>query len=212
MLYLDYQYYTSKSVLFIQQRGNKLQLTLNLEEDILRLYKEKNSLMTVISHFDLHMNISHLVKYKADEFQKYTPIASSLQQSLRTFLVTLSKVTDEFDMLFAAKKNSAQKQLLEGLKTPWRLEQPLKRYAQKVLVKVIAFEEEVNSVMQKTDLIKQLLEEMKECALEKDQFEKRLNVIQKIIGDFDLEDLSNLTFWVARLNEDVEKILITRLE
>ena len=92
------------------------------------------------------------------------------------------------------------------------MEQPLKRYAQKVLVKVIAFEEEVNSVMEKTDLIKQLLEEMKECPLVKEEFENRLAVIQKIIGDFDLEDLSNLSFWVARLNEDVEKILITRLE
>ena len=53
MLYRDNMFYTSKNVLFIQQRGNKLQLCLNLEEDILRLYKEKNSLMTVISHFDL---------------------------------------------------------------------------------------------------------------------------------------------------------------
>ena len=66
--------------------------------------------------------------------------------------------------------------------------------------------------MQKTDLIKQLLEEMKDCPLVKEEFENRLTVIQKIIGDFDLEDLSNLTFWVSRLNEDVEKILITRLE
>ena len=82
----------------------------------------------------------------------------------------------------------------------------------KVLLKVIAFEEEVNSVMQKTDLIKQLLEEMKECPLVKAEFEARLATIQKILGDFDLEDLSNLTFWVGTLNQDVEKILITRLE
>jgi len=66
--------------------------------------------------------------------------------------------------------------------------------------------------MQKTDLIKQLLAEMKECPLVKEEFERRLAMIQKIIGDFDLEELSNLTFWVSRLNEDVEKILITRLE
>ena len=115
-------------------------------------------------------------------------------------------------MLFAAKKNSAMKQLLNGLETPWRLEQPLKKYARKVLVKVIAFEEEVNSVMQKTDLIKQLLEEMKDCPLNREEFESRLATIQKIIGDFDLEDLSNLTFWVARLNEKVEEILTKRLE
>ena len=127
-------------------------------------------------------------------------------------MVTLSKVPQEYEMLFAAKKNHAMKQLLEGLKTPWRLEQPLKRYTHKVLVKVIAFEEEVNSVMLKIDLIKQLLEEMKECPLEKQEFESRLSVIQRHIGDFDLEDLSNLSFWVARLNEDVEKILTGRLE
>lgn len=88
----------------------------------------------------------------------------------------------------------------------------MKRYSNKVLFKVIAFEEEVNSVMQKTELIKQLMAEMKECPLIKEEFEKRLAMIQKIIGDFDLEELSNLTFWVARLNEDVETILTERLE
>ena len=31
--------------------------------------------MTVIEHYDLQMQISHLVKYKADEFAKFTPIA-----------------------------------------------------------------------------------------------------------------------------------------
>ena len=66
--------------------------------------------------------------------------------------------------------------------------------------------------MLKTDLIKQLLDEMKECPLERQEFESRLTTIQNIIGDFDLEDLSNLTFWVAQLNEAVEEILISRLE
>ena len=53
---------------------------------------------------------------------------------------------------------------------------------------------------------------MKDCELIKSQLEDRLNQIQKVIGDFDLEDLSNLSFWVARLNEKIETILITRLE
>ena len=66
--------------------------------------------------------------------------------------------------------------------------------------------------MLKTDLIKQLLDEMKECPLERQEFESRLTTIQNIIGDFDLEDLSNLTFWVAQLNEAVEEILTSRLE
>ena len=53
---------------------------------------------------------------------------------------------------------------------------------------------------------------MKECPLVRTEFETRLATIQKIIGDFDLEDLSNLTFWVAQLNESVEEILTARLE
>jgi len=39
-----------------------------------------------------------------------------------------------------------------------------------------------------------------------------LKEIQKIIGDFDLDDLSNLEVWVAELNEKIESILVKRLE
>jgi hypothetical protein len=51
------------------------------------------------------MNMSSYAQYKSDEFAKYQPIAMSLQQSLRTFQVTIGKVTDEFEMLVAQKKS-----------------------------------------------------------------------------------------------------------
>ena len=127
-----------------------------------------------------------------------------------TFRNTQLKITEDVKMLVAARKNSAQRQLLEGLKTPWRLEQPLKRYAHKVLLRVTAFEEEVDSTIKKTEIIYQLLHEMKECPITQENFESRISTIQKIIGDFDLEDLSNLTFWVTNLNQKVEKVLVTR--
>jgi hypothetical protein len=62
-------------------------------------------LIKVISHFQLQMNMSSYAQYKSDEFAKYQPIAMSLQQSLRTFQVTIGKVTDEFEMLVAQKKS-----------------------------------------------------------------------------------------------------------
>ena len=52
---------------------------------------------------------------------------------------------------------------------------------------------------------------MKECPLEKEEFESRLSIIHKIIGDFDLEELSNLHFFVDTLNKEIEEILISRL-
>jgi hypothetical protein len=50
--------------------------------------------------------------------------------------------------------------------------------------------------MQKTEYINQLLQEMTECELVKDNFESRLMKIQNVIEDFDLDDLSNLSIWV----------------
>ena len=53
-------------------------------------------------------------------------------------------------MLIAAKKNEAQNALLLGLETSWKNDSTVKSYAQKLLPKVIYFEEAVNEVMQKT--------------------------------------------------------------
>jgi hypothetical protein len=39
-----------------------------------------------------------------------------------------------------------------------------------------------------------------------------LKEIQKIIGDFDLNEASNLEVWVGELNEKIENILVKRLE
>jgi hypothetical protein len=53
---------------------------------------------------------------------------------------------------------------------------------------------------------------MTECDLKKENFESRLLKIQTVIDDFDLEDLSNLNFWVNGLNDKIERILVKRLE
>ena len=108
LIKLEFNNIIQKPILVIQQRGNKLHLGLNLKEDLLRLHKEKYSLFRVIQHFKLQMNITPLAGYKSDEFHKYQPVAISLQQLLRTFQVTISKVDDEFDMLIAKKKHAAQ--------------------------------------------------------------------------------------------------------
>ncbi len=64
--------------------------------------------------------------------------------------------------------------------------------------------------MQKTEYVAQLLQEIKDC--ETVQIDAKLKEIQKVIGDFDLDDLSNLEIWVADLNLKIEGILVKRLE
>jgi len=55
-----------------------------------------------------------------------------------------------------------------------------------------------------------LLTEIKDCETEK--INERLKEIQKIIGDFDLGDFSNLETWVSDLNLKIEGVLVRRLE
>ena len=77
----------------------------------------------------------------------------SLQQSLRTFQVTNSKMSEAFTMLVAAKKNEAQTVLLQGLDLNFKNVTGVKTTSQKILQKVIAFEEAVNEVMEKTQYV-----------------------------------------------------------
>ena len=113
-------------------------------------------------------------------------------------------------MLVAAKKNEAQTVLLQGLDINFKNVSGVKTMAQKILQKVITFEEAVNEVMEKTQYVDQLLTEIKEC--ETEAIKERLKEIQKIINDFDLGDFSNLAQWVADLNVKIEAILVRRLE
>jgi hypothetical protein len=68
-------------------------------------------------------------KFKSESFEASYPIAMSLQQSLRTFQVTNSKVNDSFAMLIAAKKNEAQEISMQGLDTNWKNDSVVKTFA-----------------------------------------------------------------------------------
>lgn len=71
----------------------------------------------------------------------------------------------------------------------------------------------MNDVIQKTEFVERLLEEMKACDLgENGGIKSRLNEIQKIVNDFDLENMSNLPQWVSDLNVKIENVLAKRLE
>ena len=56
-------------------------------------------------------------------------------------------------MLVAAKKNEAQTVLLQGLDLNFKNVTGVKTTSQKILQKVIAFEEAVNEVMEKTQYV-----------------------------------------------------------
>jgi len=56
-------------------------------------------------------------------------------------------------MLIAVKKNEAQALLLNGLEMKWTYDNHCKQFASRLMPKVIAFEDSVTEVMQKTGYV-----------------------------------------------------------
>jgi hypothetical protein len=88
--------------------------------------------------------------YKLIELINLYPTARSIQESLRTFHYTNSKVTDKFVKLIALKKNEAQKNLLEGLQIDWKNQYRIGKFSEKIEVAVKSFEDAVYDAIEKS--------------------------------------------------------------
>ncbi len=152
------------------------------------------------------------VAYKLNDLKLLYPVARSIQESLRTFTYTNSKVNDKFVKLIALKKNEAQKSLLEGLSIDWKNEYRINKFSEKIEVHIKNFEDAVYEAIEKTQQIEEYLNEMAACPIQKETLQQRLTLIQKIVDEFNFNDFSNLSQWVEDLEERIKGILMKRLE
>ncbi|ODA76229.1 hypothetical protein RJ55_08074 [Drechmeria coniospora] len=60
--------------------------------------------------------------------------------------------------------------------------------------------------------VERALKELKSCPYETSAFQSRLNTVQSAIDQLNLEQYANLEFWVAGLNQEVQSILLGRLQ
>lgn len=195
-----------KSVLDIVQRLDKYELVVNFNMQLFEILKDKPNL-------ERHgFRASITVTYKLNDLKILYPIARSIQESLRTFQYTNSKVTDKFVKLVALKKNEAQKNLLEGLYIDWKTEYKIKKFGEKIEVSVKSFEDAVYDAIEKSTQIEEYLTEMTTCAIQRDALQNKLTMIQKIVDEFNFNDFSNLSQWVEDLEDRIRTILIKRLE
>lgn len=92
--------------------------------------------------------------------QNLFPIAVSLQESLRTFEYTESRVAAQFAKLVAESRLTAQNQMMRGLTIQWKSDTHVEKYAKDLRKAVTDFDESVNDVMEKIALIDEYLEEL----------------------------------------------------
>lgn len=136
----------------------------------------------------------------------------SLQESLRTFECTESRVIPKFSKLVAEVRIQAQQQVTRGLQIQWKSDTNVDKYSKDLRKSVTEFEEAVNDVIEKISLIDEHLEELRTCELDQDALADKIEKVQKIIDVFEIQCFSNLSIWVDELDRRISDILIERLE
>lgn len=136
----------------------------------------------------------------------------SLQESLRTFECTESRVIPKFAKLVAEVRIQAQQQVTRGLQIQWKSDTNVDKYSKDLRKSVTEFEEAVNDVIEKISLIDEHLEELRTCELDQDALADKIEKVQKIIDVFEIQCFSNLSIWVDELDRRISDILIERLE
>ena len=184
----------------------KYELVLNFNQKLFSLFKEQANLKRLLFKPTLSITL------KSQEVQNLYPIATSIQESLRTFQYTNSKITDKFVKLVAQVKNDVQQSLLEGLQLTWKQEARVDQFSKKLASKVMAFEDAVQEVIEKTTQIDDLLNELGQCELVKESLQLKLQSIQKIVDELNFNDYSNLNIWVDELDQRIQNTLTARLE
>lgn len=134
-----------KTVLGIVQRLDKYELVVNFNMQLFNILKEKLNL----ERYGYRTSIAAI--YKLSDLKLLYPIARSIEESLRTFHYTSSKVTKKFVKLVVQKKNEAQNALLEGLKIDWKTDHWITKFAEKVEIVVKNFEDAVFDAIEKTE-------------------------------------------------------------
>jgi len=100
------------------------------------------------------------IHLRSQDVQNLYPIAMSLQESLRTFEYTESRVAPKFAKLVAESRLQAQRGMMRGLQIQWKSDTNVEKYANELRKWVTEFEEAVNDVIEKIALIDEYLEEL----------------------------------------------------
>lgn len=196
----------AKNIFNIEQRIDRFHFYLDFNMQLLHLPQELNQLKIMDKKMPLSIHL------RSQDVQNLYPIAMSLQESLRTFEYTESRVVAKFAKLVAESRLQAQQQMMRGLQIQWKSDTHVEKYAKELRKCVTEFEEAVNDVIEKIALIDEYLEELQTSELDQEILAEKIEKIQKIIDVFEIESYSNLQIWVDELDKRISDILIDRLE
>ena len=193
------------SIFTISNMTGRLQLSVNFQSQIITLFKEVRNLEW------LGFQIPHEIKYAANGAKMVYPYAMSVLEAVHIYNSTCSKVEDSIAPLIAMQKTDVQKIIANGIRLTWGKDSDtLKRYVKKLSSSVTSLQDKTTDVLAKYDEISNIFNQLRECPFEEEAFKGLLVKAQRLVGELELASYSNLRQWIAKMDLELEKILMDR--
>ncbi|XP_066588007.1 dynein heavy chain, cytoplasmic-like isoform X2 [Prorops nasuta] len=187
--------------------GSVLKLKVNFLPEIITLSKEVRNLR------NLGFRVPQAIVNKAHQVNYVYPFAISLIESIRTYERTLEKIKDKASItpLVAGMRKDVLTLISEGFDLFWESFK-LDQYVQQFSDTVVSFQEKVEDLLVVEEQLVVDVRSLETCPYSANTFANILKKIQKSVDELASKNYSNLHIWVARLDEEVDKILAARLE
>ena len=216
--------------------GNTLELTVNFDPQIIVLFKEVRNLLWL--NYQIPHAVSSISKDAKRVYPYAVSLMESVRSLAQTSRVidSMTKVS----MLLSGYQKEIQSLVLTGVNLKWESfvhsydlhvkhapilvggpaarSSTVSRSESKHVQFVRDFASATSLLQNKTsalqviyDNVQSAVHELKTCPYDAQAFGARLEVIQTAVDQLNLENYSNLAFWVSEMNQTIESILIERL-
>ncbi|ORZ40908.1 dynein heavy chain [Catenaria anguillulae PL171] len=204
-------------VVRVRGSANALQLVVSFDPQIITLFKEVRNMSWL--GYPVPSTVANIAK----EAKRVYPFAVSLQETVRTYQLTIDKLKTQpkdVGLLVAVYQRDVQGLLSRGIHYRWEVFATLDvrsdsgkhvGFVRELANTVAIFQDKVARVMDILNEIQSKVRELETCAYSFAAFEAILGAIQVHVDKLNLDGYSNLGHFVERLDQQLEVVLSKRL-
>ena len=215
--------------------SNSMELNVNFDSQVIALFKEVRNLTW------LNYQVPHAISSVSKEAKRVYPYAVSLMESVRNLAQT-NRIIDSMSrvsILLSGYQREVQDLVIKGVPLRWesfvhsydlqvkqsgylpdsdrnvtfpRGESKHVQFVREFAAAVAILQDKTSTLVAINDSIQVAIDDLRTCEYDSVVLGSQLDRIQTAVDQLNLENYSNLTFWVDEMNEVIEKIMIERLQ
>ena len=215
--------------------GNAMELVVLFDPQVVALFKEVRNLLW------LNFQVPHSLSSTSKDAKRVYPFAVSLMESVRILASTNRSVESmsEVSCLLAGYQKNVQDLIAKGVHLKWesfihaydlqvqlhqvairqdgtqatlrRNESKHVQFIRDFSAAISVLQDKATTLLRINDTIEKSIAELQTCPYDAASLTSRLDSIQTSVDQLNLENYSNLPFWVHNVNQRIEIILVERL-